>query len=540
MVGPSRTYGFGYRLGEVKLPVEPEQKEGSRISRIRPVDLEKRPPVAVSLGPIVPGVLLPHPDPQDPATLAAGVKKRVTIRPPKADPRLLREFNRFVRRWVKKHLVPLTPDSDISVETWLESTHYTRRRKTDLAKKWEQVGGLSGLQKKHRKCKSFMKDEHYPEYKHARSINSRTDEFKCAVGPIFKLIEKELFKMEYFIKKVPVKDRPAYILELLKREGAEYIATDYTAFEANFVRSLMENCEFELYRYMTSKLPGGRDFMNLIEEAMLGENELIFRNFKVKVPATRMSGEMCTSLGNSFSNLMIMLFMCKKHGVKKVKGVVEGDDGLFVGNGKFPTEQDFAKLGLMLKMEKHNELSTASFCGLIFAEEDRVNIADPYKVLAMFGWSTGRYARARDGKLKMLLRSKALSVAYQYPGCPVLQELAKYGLRVTRGSDVRPLLNDERLGWWNRQLLQDALDHPVINQPVGMSSRLLMEQKFGLSIEAQLRIEKLLSEKDDLAVLKLDLDFPNIWNSYYETYVAEYNSRDPDLDYPCHAFPSMC
>lgn len=148
---------------------------------------------------------MPHPDPSDRATMKAGVLKRFLMKPPKSDPAKRIRLRKFVANWLKNNLVPLSPDSDITVETWIEKTNYPRWRKEQLLDKWKKI--VDRRDPKHFRVKSFMKDETYPEYKHARAINSRSDEFKTLVGPIFKLIEKELFKLDWFIKKVPVKDR---------------------------------------------------------------------------------------------------------------------------------------------------------------------------------------------------------------------------------------------------------------------------------------------------------------------------------------------
>jgi len=44
-----------------------------------------------------------------------------------------------------------------------------------------------------------------------RLIFSRDDHYKTVVGPMFKRIEKELFKLPHFIKNVPVEQRSEYI-----------------------------------------------------------------------------------------------------------------------------------------------------------------------------------------------------------------------------------------------------------------------------------------------------------------------------------------
>jgi len=538
----ARTYAVGYRYGEQQLDKINPIKDGTKISDPRPVDLRYRPVVQVSAGCHLKGAAMVHPCPHDPATIIAGVRHRFARRPPKSDPALLADLRVFVRSWIRRNLVPLSPNSDTSVETWLESTHYSRARKDELLKKWEEFTTLDDPSKKYRFCKSFMKDETYPKYKHARGINSRSDEFKCYMGPIFKLIENKLYKIHHFIKHVPVADRSKLIQETLYREGGRYVATDYTAFESLFVRELMDVCEFELYDYMTQALPEHDKFMKECWETLGGENICDYKTFVVRLLATRMSGEMCTSLGNGFSNLMFMLFMCERKGCKEVDGYVEGDDGIFSMIGEPPSSDDFAKLGLNIKMDIHDRLSTASFCGIIFDEGDCLNVTDPREVLASFGWTTSNYKCSKPNKLKMLLRAKSLSLAYQYPGCPIIASLARYGLRVTRSVSIERLLQKpSRMSMWEkeqlieaRQAFRDKKWEKMTAVEVPIATRLLVEQMYNIPINVQLDIEQYLDSLDDVQELDIPivLDLvPQEWVHYYDNYCFDAPIRDPDLEY---------
>lgn len=491
----------------------------------------------MSLGCHIPGVALPRPDLDDWQTALAGVCKRFATQVPEAEAHVLREFRTFVRGWIRTNLSPLAPDTDVSFETWLMATNYPEWRREELRRAWATLD--DPLDRKAVmalfKVKSFVKDEDYTDYKHARGINSRSDAFKCLVGPFFKAIEGVVYKHEAFIKHVPVACRPQYIKDMLACSGAKYLASDYTSFEALFVRQLMEACEFELYEYMTSKLVDGEWFMRLCRNVLGGENECHYRSFIVWLMAVRMSGEMCTSLGNGFTNLMAMLFVCQKKGSTVIKGVVEGDDGLFAVNGPIPTSEDFARLGLVIKMEVHESLSTASFCGLIFDEEDLVNIADPFKILAGFGWGPRQLTRVKTPRLLALLRCKALSLIHQYPGAPVIQALALYGLRAT--SDItrnklfktvnsRGMVGDE---WHRRQMLEAIRDVPQ-EREVPRRTRFLMEEKFGLRVEDQLKIEAYLNSLDTLQPLSIDNTlFPRVWQHYSDTYVCPDQGDKPIL-----------
>jgi len=536
-----RVYCYGYRYGEVPLPKLGAVKESSSWEIQEGQDSTYRPPMLVDLGPHVVGVAIPTPDTTDRDTMIAGSRKRIAANPPTPEDELLQELTNFVDRWCVKNLTPLRPDSDTSVETWLEGTKYPDWRKKQLLNKWQNVRSIWD-KRSYLRCKSFMKHESYaaPEWKHARGIFSRSDEYKCAVGPIFHLIEKELFKHPAFIKYVPVAERAKYIMERLHREGALYIATDYTTFEALFVRKLMEACEFRLYSHMVKLLPEARDFDRHMDKVLGGENVCTFKWFVLRVLATRMSGEMCTSLGNGFANLMLLLFAAEKAGCEVIP-CVEGDDGVArVEQGPPPTAEFFLRLGLIIKLVKHEDLETASFCGLIFDTEELRNVADPKKILASFAWTEGRYANARGTILKQLLRCKAMSLAYQYPGCPIISALANYGLKVTEGVRVSARLMQTYCGelwkwseetcetlnnWRLKDLQRVAMSTPtrfadlaaLLMTEVGPRTRNLVEKVFSIGVSVQLHIEKYLSEKTDMSPLDLSvLEFPANWYLYYQ------------------------
>jgi len=550
-------WAYGYRVDEVPLPVLTDIKRSACISLPREVDLDIRPPVAVSLGPILDGVALPHPDPHDPLTTMTGVMKRYAIETPAPDVQLLAELGEYVDKWLKNNMVPLEPDVDTSNATWLSKTNYPAWRKENLRDVWDGMSYTwgetdaldGGLWKSYTDVKSFMKDETYIDWKYARGINARSDQFKCIVGPIFRLIEERLYQHPAFIKHIPVADRAEYITKLLERASAVYLVSDYTAFESLFVREIMEKVEFKLYEYMTSKIPEGQNFMELVREVLGGVNTCQYKNFRVLVEATRMSGEMCTSLGNGFANLMFMLFVLEKSGCRDVLGVVEGDDGLFVSNGR-PDETLFTRLGLRIKLETHTNLADASFCGMVFAPEDRLVVVNPLEVLAEFGWASATYWQSGEKTLRTLLRCKALSLAHQYPGCPVISELAWYGLRVTR--DVRKckmwrLVNSGKaFNSWERDRLIAAMkdEAKIVKIASPTATRLLVERRYGITLEIQSHLEKMLAEKSDLGPIYSPLVrdmVPESWRRYAKDYTATpAEPIRPQLDVPSKKITLPC
>jgi len=506
-------------------------------------DYSYRKCVQTSLGCHIYGICLPHVDPDDRDSSLSGVSKRFARETPTPNRDTLRDLRKFVKRWLKKNLTRLDPTTDVSVERWLANTRYPDWRKKDLLAKWNDYC----LMKPNFNIfdvQSFIKDETYTEWKFSRGINSRTDEFKCLVGPIFQIISDKVFELPWFIKKIPVADRPDYIYDRLYSVGAKYFASDYTAYESHFTKILMENVEFQLYSYMTKDMPCHDDFMSLCSSVLAGTNKCRYKGFTAKLEATRMSGEMCTSLGNGFANLMLMLFLCDKKGCREVRGVVEGDDGLFAAIGNFPNSADFADVGFTIKIELHDNLATASFCGIIFDVEDRANVTNPLEALASFGWTTFRYHNAPDSTLMNLLRCKSLSYAYQYPGCPILQEMALYGLRMTHSRDVRHFVKESKsFDMWEREQLLDSLSMLSIPiKEIGFNTRLLVEEKFGVPVDRQMLIESYF--RNCSVIQPIPYEFvedlvPVIWKDYYINYVEEADPKSKRLCCPTFHVPTL-
>jgi hypothetical protein len=525
-------------VGEVDLAVRGPSKDGLYFGPINQGRYEPllRRVVQTSLGPIVTDVAKPHPDMDDPLSIKAGVEKRFGSAPPSPEAEFLEGYRAFVKTWLEENMTPLSTDSDCSFETWLSSTNYTEARKTQLRQVQEKLSKrVIGSEKRDFHCKSFIKDETYTDYKYPRAINARSDDFKVLSGPIFKLIEKALFSRDEFIKKIPVNDRPKYIMNKLYREAAKYVATDYTSFEALFTAQILEAGEMQLYAYMTKDMPGGQAWYDIIHEVLTGENVCVFKNITVKLPATRMSGEMCTSLGNSFANLMFLLYVCKSVGATDVAAVIEGDDGLAVMNGPTPTPEDFARLGLTIKLDVHENLEDASLCGMIFDRNDLINITDPLKMMAGFGWTEGKYSRAGRNLKNQLLKSKALSLAYQYPGCPILQTLAFETIKrlghVSNEYAIKRAMKSasEYEREWLAQILRCL--NRIVPKIIPLSTRQLMERVFGITIDQQLRTEAYLENHDMLTPLDITwLNWPSSWHHYSRNYVMDVCTHE--LNYP--------
>ncbi len=299
--------------------------------------------------------------------------------------------------------------------------------------------------------------------------------------------------------------------------------TDYTSFESLFTKDLMEACEIELYDWMTSRLPEHEQFMADVNNIIAGRNHCKFGKFSVDIDATRMSGEMCTSLGNGFANLMFMNFLCHERG-SKCTMVVEGDDGVTRVDGVPPTKEDFETLGLLVKLEEVPSIQEASFCGIVFDPVDRINVTSPLNAMLKFGWSSRQYLTASDRTLKKLLRSKALSMLYEYGSCPILGALAEHTLRMTDGikkGEMLRFVRKTKVCRFDVDRLVKAIESTPLRGIPGINTRLLVEQRYNIPVESQLRIEKYFDDLDQLCPIPHELVsqfirplWADCWNLY--------------------------
>lgn len=410
----------------------------------------------------------------------------------------------FVRQWCEKNLVPITERPDF--EEWLASTEYTIHRKDELRQAFIDNNFHFPPPAVACKVKNFVKLETYPEYKHARWINSRCDRFKVFCGPFFKKIEEQVYETSdtvRFIKHIPVDERPESLMQI--PEGLRYYGTDYTSFEKHFSKEIMETIEFVLYDYMLEFLTHAEK--KCLFDTLSGYNKLKSRlGFQARVKARRMSGEMCTSLGNGFTNMMLALFLAhEKNG--HIYGYVEGDDGIF-GTDFEMTPEDYKRLGFEIKIKSYENVGDASFCGMIFSSSGQI-IRDPVNFLMKFGWSSSAIGCSHR-VAQELLRAKALSAAYETPHCPVVGAAVRFALNKTEGYAPR-FVSD---GF--HKVPRDVINVPLFNP--SSSTRLQFERLFKVSIADQLVIEdKLMAGDFDVAhLLSLNMD-----GLHYETrYVA--------------------
>lgn len=239
---------------------------------------------------------------------------------------------------------------------------------------------------------------------------------------------------------------------------------------------VMRACECAVYEYLLADYGTEARF---ITSVLTGVNELHTRaGVHARVRGRRMSGDMCTSVGNGLTNLLLILFIVSEKG-GEVHGFVEGDDGLFATDVPLSTG-DYLRCGFSVEIHQVRDPSLAHFCGMTFTAPGQI-IKDPRRVFQSFGW-TSSFINAGTLVMESLLRSKALSLAYEVPNCPILGVLARKALELTDGVNLSHV--EEKWGYDVRSL-------PTTVPPFcpTLATRELMSEVFGITTETQLLVE---------------------------------------------------
>lgn len=505
-------YYWGYEIGRVT-KYQSKLRANTIISTYK-ADY-KYPPMLRSLTCGMYGAVVTTPQSHDPKMLLLGILKRNCTNVGSLDKNLLSELKEFITNEISSW-----PKCEIlDPEVWLKECKLPAYKKIEMKKEFDREYPSMeeylhqfkhGTHNKLRDATVFGKAEYLIGEKTLRAINPTSAAYKYMVGPYFHWMEETIMKGElkkFFIKGVPVPARPDHILTQLgeKHNTSHTYSTDYSSFECSFVSDVMEHCEMVIYEHCFGQLPVW-DIIHALTGLKTKNNEhaSIIKNkyFTVETTSLRMSGEMNTSLGNGLSNYFITKFLISKIKGTDLRGVFEGDDGLFRYEGKeFP--QDLAeKLGFSLKIQEC-EANTASFCGNIFDLETKTVISDPWYCLAGSGYSFSAVG-ASVKTLDVLTASRGLSMMYQFPNCPVIPTFgmrmfrtACLNLRLSEKQTIEKIrdyyLKSQRVDWWERQKMLAATEQmPDIK--VSDSTRNLFEQVYQFPIELQLYVERKLSE----------------------------------------------
>lgn len=429
-----------------------------------------------------------------------GMLKRVA-HGPTFDGFLFQQFKAFVQKELSAY-EPL-PHQDWDLEfvnkEWLDvAKHYNESQKSMfrfLFQKFVENQHSSETHKNLYACNSFIKREFYAESKEPRIINSRSDMFKVVVAPYIKGIEHAVIYNKHFIKGKAPQERVVRMQEILDR--FKFVAeTDYSSFEGSFSWNIQKYCEASLFKHMLSN---NLHVWKIIEPiyAFNSRNKCVFANSRqymdvAQFSGSRMSGDMWTSLANGFTNMMLFKFVVDYNARLKrlpidYDFIVEGDDGFLAFNVMLDLAP-IKDLGFQLKIVSGTDLNDLSFCGTCLGP-DATPVPDFWRTIEKFGWSFDDHIidhyHDKPTKAEMeLLYAKALSLQAESEGIPILQPLA---LKCLELSHVHKLAQ-RYITYYEEHILQLSTYVPVA-KPITQEMRVFFADRFGVSIEDQLKIE---------------------------------------------------
>lgn len=441
-----------------------------------------------------------------------------------------RDFSNFFKGLVVS--IPFVREDDVvELDEWLRSSSYAGGRKQyllNLAKK------MSVLTLEMANTKGQIKGECYPEPKHARGINSHSDESKLLFAPLMKAIEKKTYShfSRFFVKGTQPREWPSRLRDLF---GTRLVSgTDFSSFEAHHY-GIMNECIKFWIMHCIRELGETSHFRRLVARLLDGSNVCEFSRIKVVLSQRLMSGAMWTSSANGMLNFTLMAYMTLRKRypllpipalVEKIvefDGVFEGDDGLCITEIE---QNDIDDLGLKLKMEPKTTWNLAKFCQIVCDEETGQVLTDPIRVLNTINALPSKYYAMKPKRRAALMRAKAMSLAYNYSNVPIVGQLCYKICEMTRGIDVRGLTAE--LGQWKNETLDLAIREKSWQKKpnVPESARLIVDAVYGVPVEVQYMLEEQIRQSGVKIELSM-LEFISEWQIKYVTRYVGIHPPDP-------------
>jgi len=561
--------GYGYRSCEIDKKIKKIQRIKIKLNakQLRNFCDTTREPMIESRGGHIKGCAQPHADLKSAQNYLAGAMSRVCVEKFRPSRQTLRSVRRLATHWARQ-FPKIRADHDFSVETWIANTSYTAGRKEEILKAWRDVDCKNYVN-------SFLKDEQYSKYTHARTINARRDYYKALFGPFIHGLEECVFSHPSFVKRVPVSKRFAHLKAQLYVPGRTVQWTDHTCYESVFTPQFVEAAIMPVYDAVMGDHPRREEFLaNYREFVISPEGHELRSSFMTLLGVqTECSGEMDTSfkngvgnkLGGDVSNALtdaletslthntILTMLTEKlveaeleklevaHSVQPMasyskpglanslpgqaySSVCEGDDGVCSGRVK-TWSGAYAFLGFDVKMVEGATLEEGNFCSVDGSLMAAVNATDPIAVLSKFPWLSGQHLNLRTSRKMELLKARAMSLLAMYPECPILTAYGQYILRCTTSVDVRGVLLRRYVGRWVGDKFKEVIEKwdalRLAIQTPNIHVRRVVESRYGILIPHQIEVETYLNSLTTLQELDhplLRIYVPVVNVDYYARY----------------------
>jgi hypothetical protein len=250
---------------------------------------------------------------------------------------------------------------------------------------------------------------------------------------------------------------------------------------------------------MLKGIPDGPSIARVLVSVIGRKDRVAVNGVNVQTDA-RMSGDMCTSMGNGFDNLMGILFTAFEKGWNTAPVVVvEGDDAVFRVDGPDLTTADFAAIGFDIKILANDCLGDVGFCQLYTVSGENEVLCDPLKSLLQLGWSGSVLARGSDKVRMGLIRAKAFSAVCECPANPITGAFALSLIRATQGIEARDVRYTDD-PWWARQCLSANLERCIERASRGPTeaAREFVSRKWHISPLEQQTLEAYFDGRSDI------------------------------------------
>lgn len=532
---PERYFRYGYDHTYVKWNKAVRPDFSIKIKEI-PSDQSKRPMGVRHTIFYCEDSSLPTPDLDDTEFLIKSITHRVGKVRPRINPRLMNDLYHFTTRVVKEKMAKgsLTELEDIpTIKEWLANSNYNNMRKRQILDASEGIEHPFDAFPEKGDCFShvdgFPKMESYEasEFKAARAIMPKPDYAKACMGPIFYAIDKSIG-----IKAICKSDKPGEIRDKIKKwhedgnYGFEFMETDYSSWESSQGPSLMKATEWPLYKAICG--PYWKEVKRLAN-TLLGINKIHFKDFVAYIQGTRMSGEMNTSLANTWNNYIICRFVAARSGIRDIKSFHVGDDGLIRTKKGCRFNMDlFEELGLEIKANYQDELYLCNLCKLHYFPSGSV-VRDFRPVLAKIGWFNKKFNNSRLKIHDELLVSKAVCFLFLTKNCPVIGPLCVKIVKEYKVGAERILrrLNSDAEFSYLKQMVNPKLivnsvykDLEEFKPKPTAEDRELYATLFDISPSTQIEMENM-DVRKPFSFRDYGVQVPEAWTVYNENHVSK-------------------
>lgn len=388
--------------------------------------------------------------------------------------RAIQDWGRHVQSRIDT-LFSFRGDVTYSLEDWLSHSSYTEARKRMIRK-------CDDIPRTFYRVETFIKKEAYPEIKPPRLINSREDAFKRIVGPFTHEIEKDIFSSRFTIKGLAPSEQIARVHDRLSH-CKSFLCTDYSKWESSVTVEVMRHVESLLWAKYKSPYPW--DFHSWFLDQITNNHIYARGVLKASVKGVRMSGDMHTSLGNTFLNIVLTDYICSRMGITW-DGFFEGDDGIIGLDVELSPArlQQFSaealSLGFSLTMEYHTRLIDCTFLSRHIVDRDTA-FREPLKAIVHAQWSFSLHLF----DAKMLMRSRGFGLINENPGCPILFSLGRCFLRYAGAGSLG------HVDHWYREFynLPVSYDGELPQTTITPKARAYFQELFNIPVGLQISIE---------------------------------------------------